>query len=1042
MEDPLAVNSTEKDHPQTATTSSTLSPTKIGLRDKLFNTTTIMIPHLEGIILDKTDKTSTYRVISKCLLEQLTVLKKRLLIIDAALERKELSSSSTLESSAGRGKKVTKYAEILGVPVHYLTSGEFNHREVENVLDYTETYMFYPAFKKWRTIPKRTSLAKRMLVFLRKLDLVLNVCIPFAMKTPLDDLMSLPRHSEAWKQLDEVTTYIQVFSEEKIKECWASQNEFLYVVQAALAKTTGALLDVKKMKDSELEEYMQVHFFDLEAWKEKRKLEGTKQLWQKNFVPKLNHRFWQNVFRYMLNRDSVTEDVELFIAYPSKDVIRDYWNMAETYAAKVSRRLLYGPIATRKVLYLHPNILEDHLVNTSQQSNVVSHLIDKKWRFLGKHKTAKLSISEMFPRDLYFDTNHEDRIGITLLAHCAVSIESIIEQYVNEQSNGECAPPSRLKPGKNSHATVSSSQKSQSSSPEKRKVSKTPQSGSKQLDSVTPALNPTHRTEKQKAGKMGWMMGKMMGVAQMLGLRVGATKTPNSASKLTPQSRSEMTSSCDDPEEQSDEDPYQGYQNFQDDSSGSDTNKARPASNYAEDILEEPGFARRSPSTKSHRPDRPTVLVSGKGGQSDGESRRPTKPDVPTLPPPKKFQLTPEQEAIYAQSILEMRTAAQPDQLEDHAAHVQASSQLEAAACLQPDMSNGPRSTGSSKSVHEPSQQTDKNKELFKKIIIHIHGGGFMAMSSSYHETYLRLFVNELERPLFSIDYRLAPQVKYPQPLHDCIKGYLWIRQFVEDVIGTTLESVILIGDSAGGNLAFALTYWLIENNLKVPDLLVSCYSALRLQTRTYTPSFFKSMEEYFLSYAGLWACCKQYLPDNADSSDKFISPIFAEQDLLRKMPSTRMFVCLDDPLKDDQLRMSKNLLDAGVDVKVKCFHHFIHGMLSLNRNECLPVKVFQDEVIAAMREHLRPARSPSFNSVASDTSPTKSSPQEGTGEDSGSKKTLRISLRDTNPPKQSQQTMDEHSQGIAPDTRSQDNPPEEHIDTPIDERHTEFPHT
>ena len=50
-------------------------------------------------------------------------------------------------------------------------------------------------------------------------------------------------------------------------------------------------------------------------------------------------------------------------------------------------------------------------------------------------------------------------------------------------------------------------------------------------------------------------------------------------------------------------------------------------------------------------------------------------------------------------------------------------------------------------------------KELFKKIVIHIHGGGFMAMSSTYHETYLRFFANELERPIFSIDYRLAPQV-------------------------------------------------------------------------------------------------------------------------------------------------------------------------------------------------------------------------------------------------------------------------------------------
>jgi hypothetical protein len=67
------------------------------------------------------------------------------------------------------------------------------------------------------------------------------------------------------------------------------------------------------------------------------------------------------IFKYMLNKESVFEDVELFIAYPNKDCIRDYWNMAETYAAKVSRRLMYGPITFRKRVFLKTNILNDHL---------------------------------------------------------------------------------------------------------------------------------------------------------------------------------------------------------------------------------------------------------------------------------------------------------------------------------------------------------------------------------------------------------------------------------------------------------------------------------------------------------------------------------------------------------------------------------------------------------------------------------------------------------------------------------------------------------
>lgn len=138
------------------------------------------------------------------------------------------------------------------------------------------------------------------------------------------------------------------------------QNDFLVVVQAAFAKTTKILLNLKTMSGEDISEIMKVRFFDYENWKEKRRVEGAKYTWKKNYVPRLGSKFWRNVFKYMLNKDSIIEDVELFVAYPDKDCIRDYWNMAETYAAKVSRRLLYGPIEFRKKIYLRPTILDNH----------------------------------------------------------------------------------------------------------------------------------------------------------------------------------------------------------------------------------------------------------------------------------------------------------------------------------------------------------------------------------------------------------------------------------------------------------------------------------------------------------------------------------------------------------------------------------------------------------------------------------------------------------------------------------------------------------
>ena len=77
---------------------------------------------------------------------------------------------------------------------------------------------------------------------------------------------------------------------------------------------------------------------------------------------------------------------------------------------------------------------------------------------------------------------------------------------------------------------------------------------------------------------------------------------------------------------------------------------------------------------------------------------------------------------------------------------------------------------------------SNKIKDKFKNILIHIHGGGFVAMSSSYHQTYLREISNKLNLPIFSIDYRLAPAFKYPTGLLDCILGTLWILVNLKEI--------------------------------------------------------------------------------------------------------------------------------------------------------------------------------------------------------------------------------------------------------------------
>jgi len=68
-------------------------------------------------------------------------------------------------------------------------------------------------------------------------------------------------------------------------------------------------------------------------------------------------------------------------------------------------------------------------------------------------------------------------------------------------------------------------------------------------------------------------------------------------------------------------------------------------------------------------------------------------------------------------------------------------------------------------------------------VILHIHGGGFVAMSSQSHEGYLWKFVNKISCVLFSIDYPLAPKAKYSEIIDCVFKGYLFIYSFLKNII-------------------------------------------------------------------------------------------------------------------------------------------------------------------------------------------------------------------------------------------------------------------
>jgi acetyl esterase/lipase len=238
-----------------------------------------------------------------------------------------------------------------------------------------------------------------------------------------------------------------------------------------------------------------------------------------------------------------------------------------------------------------------------------------------------------------------------------------------------------------------------------------------------------------------------------------------------------------------------------------------------------------------------------------------------------------------------------------------------------------------SANVNEP-KRTKTNKEIdnfieIDAIMIHIHGGGFVAMSSASHQNYTRKWANEIGIPIFSIDYRLAPEYPYPAALNDVWQAYYWIITHCETHLGIKPKKVFISGDSAGGNLTLALTMLSIEKEFRVPDFVLPSYPALNLSLRNFSPSLMLSLDDFILPSSFLMLCLESYVKDACPEKDHFLSPGICPDHVLKRFPPIRILIAGNDPLRDESYKFTMKLLKNKVDVKVFEFICFPHGFLS-----------------------------------------------------------------------------------------------------------------
>jgi acetyl esterase len=206
------------------------------------------------------------------------------------------------------------------------------------------------------------------------------------------------------------------------------------------------------------------------------------------------------------------------------------------------------------------------------------------------------------------------------------------------------------------------------------------------------------------------------------------------------------------------------------------------------------------------------------------------------------------------------------------------------------------------------------------------HGGGFVIGDIETHDDQARLLCRDVGMVVVSVDYRLAPEHKFPAGFEDCLAATEWVGAHVDE-LGGDPERIAVGGDSAGGNFAAAVA---LATRATGPKLAAQflIYPGVDFTSDADYPSRTQNAEGYFLTVEDMLWFDAQYLPEDADRSDPRASPIRAAD--LSGAPPAVIGTAEFDPLRDEGEEYAKALADAGVEVRLQRYDGMIHGFYGL----------------------------------------------------------------------------------------------------------------
>lgn len=211
--------------------------------------------------------------------------------------------------------------------------------------------------------------------------------------------------------------------------------------------------------------------------------------------------------------------------------------------------------------------------------------------------------------------------------------------------------------------------------------------------------------------------------------------------------------------------------------------------------------------------------------------------------------------------------------------------------------------------MHAEWVRVDK-PHMKKYVILYCHGGGFMTGGISYCRTLTTKLAKSTSIDVLSFDYRLAPEYPYPAALEDALKAWDYLMY-----LGYGSRDIIIAGDSAGGNLAFALTLKLREQNRLLPRGVIGMSPWMDLTCSGHSHEKKKELDP-ILDSEYLERAIQSYAPGE-DLTNPLISPLFAD---FSGFPPVYLQVGSNEILLDDTRMIQKKLVSANVSAKMDVY--------------------------------------------------------------------------------------------------------------------------